>query len=231
MRAALDAQLRQFGIMNAELTVIGSYKDLGALINRLRLNYFDLILCRMEAEGGEETHRRVVDVVKTLQGRSPLTQFALVSSRANIAMCAYETNVAFLGLPFDQSAFNSVIGRIVDDITESKARRFGVKSTKGTVSMNLADITFAETGKKGPLIHLPAEREVTTRGTLQALYDRLSGLDERFVRAGGSFIINLDNVRSVGESSVIFGDGETIILPTRARKPIRDAFLAYQLRS
>ena len=227
----LDATMRKLGVQNAELSVIGSYSDLGLLMTRLRSDYFDLVLCRMEAEGGSEIHDRMVGVTKLLKERSPNSRFVLVSSKQNVAYCAYETNSYFLGLPYDQATYAYAIEQPLREIAEAKHRRIGLKSAKGTININLNDITFAETGKKGPVIHVPADREITTRGTLQSLYDKLSALDERFVRAGGSFVINLDSVRSVGESSVIFGDGATIILPTRARKPIREAFSAYQLRS
>ena len=228
--AALDATMRKIGVQNAEVSVIGSYSDLGTLMMHLRADYFDFIFCRMEAEGGPEVYERMTSVTRLLKERSPNSHFVLASSKPDVAYCAYKTESRFLGIPFDQMAYEHAIEKPLREIAESKYRRIGLKSVKGTINVNLNDITFAETGKKGLVIHLPIDREIMTRGTLQSLFDKFSKLDERFVRAGGSFVINLDSVRSVGESSVIFGDGATIILPTRARKPIREAFLAYQLR-
>ena len=70
-------------------------------------------------------------------------------------------------------------------------------------------------------------RTITVRGTLSALYERLVEADpEWFMKVGGSFIVNLDNVRSAGNGSLIFCDGEAVIVPVRMRKPLKDALTA-----
>ena len=53
----------------------------------------------------------------------------------------------------------------------------------------------------------------------------------RFIKAGSSFIVNLDNVRSAGEGSLIFADGETIVVPIRKRKAVKDALDSFLMRS
>ena len=230
LRGMIDAYLRQLGLFNSEVLVVGSYTELGAVLSRLRPGFVDLCLCRIEINADDSARERLAVAVQGLRDLSPSTRFILVSSAGENALCAYLANVSFLKMPFEEERFKAVVGGALNDIAEDHHARFAVKASKGVSNMNLNDIAFVETGKKGPVIHLPAGREVVTRGSLQALYDRLSGLDNNFVRAGGSFIINLSNVRSVGDSSVVFGDGSTIILPTRARKPIQESFAAYRLR-
>jgi len=98
------------------------------------------------------------------------------------------------------------------------------------VVLNLNDIMFAETSKPGPVIHLSGGRTVSVRGTLQALYDKLYARKAQFLRAGGSFIVNIDNIRTANDDSVIFSSGEAIILPVRARKPVLEALSTWKVR-
>jgi len=230
MRSAIESYATSKGLFNVGVVSVYSSEDLFKLIDRVRPDFIDIILCRLE--GSDDSMReKTRKTLSMLAEQCPKTHFIVASSDTDNAICAFDAGAKFIPVPYGNDEFHNSIGTVLDKVAMTHKRPFSVKSTKGIVNMNLNDITFVETNKKGPIIHLPDSRTVETRGTLQALFERLSAIDDRFVRAGGSFIVNLDNVRTAGESSVIFGDGEAIILPIRARKPMQDAFAAYRLRT
>lgn len=225
-RALIDRYAEASNIQNVESHVVASIDDLDRFVRQVRPNLLSLIVCHTDADSDSE-RESVGNALREISRITPETRLVLSSPSPDNAICAYSIGAQFLPLPVDRDGFLRTVGGTIRELATDGKRPFPVKVNKGAVNMNLNDITFAETNKKGPIIHLPNSRTVPTKGTLQALYDQLSSLDDRFIRAGGSFIINLDNVRTIGESSVVFGDGETIILPVRARKPVRDAYTAY----
>lgn len=227
LQGLVDRYAKSEGILNVDPLVTDSCIKLQSILTHLRPNFVDIAICRIDKDSPGFNCARKTGLIESLKERTPSTRFILISTDPEDAVCAYDTGSLFIQLPMQSKDFIRVIGETLKDVAREKRRPFSAKAPKSIVAMDLNDITFVETNKKGPIIHLPNTRTITTRGTLQALYDQLNGIDERFIRAGGSFIVNLDNVRSVGDSSVVFGDGETIILPIRARKPIRDAYTAY----
>ena len=227
LQGLIDRYAKTEGIQNVEPLVTDSCIKLQSILTHLRPNFIDIAICRIDKDSPGFNCARKTGLIESLKERTPSTKFILISTNPEDAICAYDTGSLFIQLPMQGKDFSQVIGETLKEVARSKKRPFSAKASKGIVAMNLNDITFVETNKKGPIIHLPNMRTVTTKGTLQALYDQLNGIDERFIRAGGSFIVNLDNVRTVGDGSVVFSDGEAIILPIRARKPIRDAYATY----
>ena len=227
LRGLIDRYALKADMKHVEPYVTNSCVDLQSLLFRVKPDFFDMAICRVDLMNPPIPREEKVEMMAQLMEWSPHTHFLLISNDPEDAMCSFDVGAKFLQLPVTLDGFMRTIGKTLDEIALDHKRPFAAKSVKGTVTMNLNDITFVETNKKGPIIHLPDTRTVMTRGTLQALYEQLSKMDSRFIRAGGSFIVNLDNVRSIGESTIVFGDGETIILPTRARKPVRDAYTAF----
>ena len=227
LQALVDRYTKSEHIQNVDSLVTDSYAKLLSLLNKLKPNMIDIVICRIDRDTPDTDRDQKTAIIQSLTERSPKTRFILMSSDPDDAICAYDTGALYLGLPIDKEGFYRTIGRTLREVARAKKRPFCIKSSSGVTAMNLNDISFVEISKKGPIIHLPYKETVSTRGTLQTLHGQLNNIDERFIRAGGSFIVNLDNMRTIGDSTVVFGDGETIILPTRARKVIRDVYTNY----
>ncbi len=230
LRNIINSFADEDGMNNIEVRLTSSCEDFLSVMERVQPNFFDLGIIRI-IDPDNTIAQRMPGFLEQVGKASPRTKIVLLSNEAEHALYAYDANALYLQLPSDRKNFIRAIGEPLRQMVLDYKSSFAVKSGKTVVNMDINDITFIETNKKGPIIHLPGNRSVTARGTLQSLYERLCAVDDRFVRAGGSFIINLDNVRTVGDSSVIFADGDAIILPVRARKPIKEALRAYQMRA
>lgn len=102
----------------------------------------------------------------------------------------------------------------------------GLLGTEAIQELRDDDMMFAETSDHDQVIHLQNKATVSTRSSSQALFNRLSQ-DGRFFKAGSSYILNLDNVRSIQGRDVTFVNGEAITVPARSRKELEDAFFDF----
>ena len=221
-RAAVERYAQEKKISNVEVMMAPSPEAMLDRLQSSRKGLYYMVACRVEDEGA-------LDALRQLRRDDPEIRIVLVSTRVEDAMEAFWLEAGFFLIPSDFEGFEKAVGEPLAEIADRHATTFAVKSQQGIKNIYLGDILFAESAKKGPIIHLPGNRTVSARGTLQSLYERLANADsERFMKVGGSFVVNLDNVRSAGESSLIFCDGEAVIVPVRMRKPMKDALASYR---
>ena len=102
----------------------------------------------------------------------------------------------------------------------------GLLGTEAIQELRDDDMMSAETSDHDQVIHLQNKATVSTCSSSQALFNRLSQ-DRRFFKAGSSYILNLDNVRSIQGRDVTFVNGEAITVPARSRKELEDAFFDF----
>ena len=231
LRDAIDTYASSCGIFNIETGVRNSREEFVESLSRFRADFFHIAICHIDDRCAGMSLDEIGCALKDVRSLSPNTHFIMMSSNPDHAICAYRADADFMLLPLTSAEFVRVVGGALRQAVNDQRVPFAVKLPKGVANMNIKDITFIETSKKGPIVHLPGGETITTKGTLQSLFDKISTISDTFIRASGSFIVNLDNMRVAGKSSVIFGDGEAIILPIRARKLVRDAYVAYQTRS
>lgn len=224
LRNAIERFVDGLGVCSAEIAVFDTAADLAAVANRLRSSYFDVLVCSLDTNSSDE-----IDMLKRLHDANPESAFATYSASKDKAIDAYAIVSEFFVLPCTANSFERAIGSKLLEVADRKKSLFAIKTSEGLCNIDLKCVTFVESSKKGPIIHLPGGKTIPARGTLQSLHERLNAANPQFVKAGGSFIVNLDNIRMTGESSVIFGDGEAIIIPIRARKPLKEAFTAFRL--
>ena len=220
MRAAVERYAQERQISNVEVIKAASPQVMLEKVKNAREGLFYMVVCYLQDEGA-------LEAISAVRDADPNVLIALVSQDAEDAMKAFGLKATFMQIPAEHEDFVKAIGEPLEQFSDSHARPFAVKSEQGIDSLLLGDILFAESSRKGPIIHLPKGRTITVRGTLSALYERLVEADpEWFMKVGGSFIVNLDNVRSAGNGSLIFCDGEAVIVPVRMRKPLKDALTA-----
>lgn len=231
LRDVIESYAASRGISHVDVLVMRSREEFASVLSLLRPDFFNLAICHMDGRCAEMSLEEISETASGVRAIAPQTRFVFMSSDEQNASCAFKAGGQFLQLPLVQQEFERVVGGSIEETRRAQRKMFAVKSGKTVVNVNLDDVSFVEAGKKGPVIHLPEQTVLVTRTTLQALYERLEQASSSFMKVGGSFIVNLENMRSAGESSAIFGDGETIILPTRLRKPVRDALRAYCMRA
>lgn len=253
MRDSIERYARENGINNVEVTLFLSAEDLVDAFGRMRPGFFDLLFCDIggASDDAPSEGERAIDLVRKLREDNPDLRLVLLSESKSDAIFSYDLEAGFLVMSDSYDDFVRVASGPLSAISRERSAVTIVKSTTGVENVVLADIQFVESSKRGPIIHLPHGKTVPMRGTLQMLFESLAGaessddgaeagtpagtpagaaLGRRFVKAGSSFIVNLDNVRAAGEGSLIFADGEAVIVPVRKRKALLDALRSYRMR-
>lgn len=221
LRAAIERYAQEQQIANTFIAKTPSPKAMLERVTRAREGVFSMVICRIQQEGA-------FDAVKVLRLSNPSVSIVLVSDRKEDAVRAFEVRANLLLISDDYAAFERAVGEPLSDIAASQTATFALKTSRELRNIPLDDILFAESAKKGPIVHLPNGETIAARGTLQALFNRLVEADsERFVKAGSSFIVNLNNVLSFGKGALIFADGEAIIVPVRVRTPLKESLISY----
>lgn len=213
------------GLSPYAIGLFPSVSDAFHAFRERRAGFCSLMLCSMDTQDAEN-----LELLAQFKKELPDTKLVLVSSAATAAMTAYRVRAdGFILMTGNAGEFAKAMSAQLARLGNHQRQTITLKTKMGIEVLDADSILFAETSNAGPVIHLANGSHVETRGALQALYDQMAH-DERFAKAGGSFIVNLNNVRSAGKTSLVFPDGSVIILPIRARKPLQDALAAYRDR-
>lgn len=217
---ASDAGAAPFAVLQYD----GAAQALEELDTR-RPGHCALLLCSPDLATPDD-----VQALSQMKEHLPQMRLVLMSADPARALQAFQVRAdAFALMGKGSAEFAAAVGRQLREIALTRGDTITLKSKTGIDVLDANAILFAETSNGGPVIHLADGRDVQLRGTLQALFEQMNH-DSRFTKAGGSFIVNLDNVRSAGKSSIVFPDGSVIIVPIRARKPFQEALESYRSR-
>lgn len=228
---------------------IVAFKSLDALLDALkstRIHHFDAIFCcvdglrgsaRQDFEEAVANRNGSPGALSTLRTTHPHLHLVIASHDGSIALAAYRLDAKFLHLPGTYDDLKRVMDAPLSRRSWDANPNLAVRSPGQIDNVPINDIQFVESSKRGPMIHLPGNKTIVTRGTLRGLYEKLvevhlddgpQDVQPAFVMAGSSFLVNLDNVVASGKGALVFSDGETIIVPVRKRRDIELALEAFR---
>ena len=223
MRQATERILANLGVRAATVIRLASVADAVETFSAHRPGFYSLLFCNIDYLEMQD-----VQLLGQFKLRFPQARLVLMSGAPASAIHAYRVHADGFVLTSEGAGdFVQMVTRQVNELTSRRGATVTLKSKSAIDVLDVDSIMFAETSDSGPLIHLVDGTDVKMRGTLQALFEQMAH-DERFAKVGGSFIVNLDNIRSAGKSSVVFPDGSVIVIPIRTRKPLQDALAAYR---
>ncbi len=225
LRSAVDLLVSAMKIGNYGISYVTKLDDMVGLVKRMRTGFHDIIVCRATSGSAE-----ALNALREVRDADGGASIVIASDTQDFAAEAFDLQVdGYCLFSEGRDGFERAMKVPILKAASKHTDTIALRTDQGTGNFPIDAIMFVEASKRGSLVHLPEGKTVLARGTLQSLFEQL-GEDERFIKAGSSFIVNLDNVRSLGEGSIIFPDGEAIIVPVRARKPVKDALIAYRLR-
>lgn len=206
-------------VENVSIDTFDNPTDMLAEIDGGRV--FDLILCDIYMPGllGTEAIQELRD--------DDNVHVVFLTTSADHAYEAFGLHAdGYLVKPYTMEQFSTVLGRVLTAIEKERRASIPIKARDGLHRLSYDDMMSAETSDHDQVIHLQNKATVSTRSSSQALFNRLSQ-DGRFFKAGSSYILNLDNVRSIQGRDVTFVNGEAITVPARSRKELEDAFFDF----
>ena len=221
--AALDSRgARARGILHADTPA-----DMDALVRRMRPGFFDLAICLIDDPSQFDETLNALVSIRALEQNIAIV---IAADRPDYARELVSVGIAGYCLIGDgASGLDAALRLPLQRIFEKRDSVVGLRFDGGVGSIVLDDIMFVEMSKKGAIMHLVSGGTLLVRQTLQALFEKLAACGN-FIKVGSSFIVNLENIRLLGEGSIVFPDGESIIVPVRVRKAVKDTVQQYWLR-
>lgn len=125
----------------------------------------------------------------------------------------------YLLKPVDREKLFSVLSRAVERIADD-GKRLVLETSDETALVPICDIKFIEVIKNYVTVH--AEREYTLKKPLKEIEHEL---DERFIRVGRSYIVNLYFITRVTRSEIFLKGGDAVPLPRGAYEKVNRAII------
>ena len=228
LRSVVNAALGSLGVRGYGIVRVGSPADMDVFVRRMSPGFFDLIVCLIDEPSQCDATREALTSVRALEQD---VSIVIAADRSDYACELVPVRLSGYCLIGDGAAgFAEAIALPLLHVLERHGDVIGLRFDGGVGSVVLDDILFVEASKKGALVHLASGTTLLVRQTLQAMFDKLSARGS-FVKAGNSFIVNLENIRSLGESAIIFPNGESIIMPVRVRKSVKETAQQHWMRA
>ena len=186
-----------------------------ALLFALEDEMPDILLLDIEMHGMDG-----VQLARRVRERSEDAQIVFVTGYSDYIAEGYDVSALhYLMKPVNPEKLASVLDRAVARLLD-RSRLLTLHTAEGVVRVPFREIVYIEARRNYVTVH--AKAEYTEKKTLAAVEQEL---DDRFFRAGRSFILNLSHVRQVLKNEVLFSDGTKIPLSRGAYEPLNRAII------
>ena len=176
---------------------------------------YDILLLDIEMPGMDG-----VTMARRIRKENETVQIVFITGYSEYISEGYEVAALhYLMKPVNTDKLHQVLDRAADKLKRNE-RCLTLELSGEVVRLPLYQIRWAEVRQNYLTIH--AKADYTVKMTLSELESRL---DDRFFRAGRSFIINLAEVRSVTRQEVRLSDSTAIPLPRGQYEPLNRAII------
>ena len=178
-----------------------------------------------------------VELAKTIRSENKDVQIIFVTGYIDYIAEGYEVEALhYLMKPVTEEKFFSVLDRAIDKLKRNE-KVLIINIGGQSVRIPLYTIRYLEAHRNYVTIHTnlasrtsdqaKTENQSNECYTIKATLSSLEGdLDENFFRTGRSFIVNLNYIRKVTKTEIIFTDGTVIPLPRGQYEAVNNAIIS-----
>lgn len=161
-----------------------------------------------------------VELAKKLRAKNRIIQIIFITAYSDYIAEGYEVAALhYLLKPVEPEKLFKTLNRAVERVIRD-CRSIALETADGTFVTPLYEVKYLEACKNYVTVH--AERDYTVRRTLS---DFSGDLDNRFIKAGRSFIINLLWIKRVSKTEIELKSGEIIPIPKSAFETVNRAII------
>ncbi len=175
----------------------------------------DVVLLDIEMPG-----MNGVELAKRLREGNKLIQIIFITGFSEYIAEGYEVAALhYLLKPVSREKLFSTLNRALEK-QESDGRKIVLENSMETVLLPISEIRYIEVNKN--YITVYAEGSYTVKRTLKEIEMEL---DERFLRVGRSYIVNMLFISRVTRTEVFLRGGESVPLPRGAYEAVNRAII------
>lgn len=209
-RAFINALVREWSQQSGTDVSVCEFPTAEAFLFEYEDLVPDLVLLDIEMPG-----MNGVALAKRLRERNKLIQIIFITGFSEYIAEGYEVAALhYLLKPVSPGKLFSTLDRALEK-QETDGRKIVFETSAETVQLLLYEIRYIEVIKN--YITVYAEGSYTVKRTLKEIEREL---DERFLRVGRSYIVNLHYVSRVTRSEIFLRGGESVPLPRGAYETV-----------
>jgi len=162
------------------------------------------------------------EVLRRLDPKLAL-EVIFVTAYDTFAVRAFESRALdYLVKPVQEARFNEAMARARERrrLKAEHPRRLVIGANGSDLLLDMAEVVWIEADDYYAAIHARGRRHLL-RESLASLESRLD--ERRFVRVHRSAIVNLEQVREIGETTIVLRDGTQLPLSRRRREQVAEA--------
>ena len=177
---------------------------------------YDILFLDVEMPGmdGLEAARRIRDVDTDVV-------LIFVTNMGQYAIKGYEVDaLSYLLKPVPYFAFAQELTRSLTRLQKRESRGVVLSVNNALVRLDPSEIVYVESVKHRITVHA-LDRQYTFSGTLKALEEELA--EHGFFRSNNCYLVNLQHVRRVDQSTSVMTDGSELAVSRPRKKDFLDA--------
>lgn len=178
---------------------------------------WDILLVDIEMSGMDG-----VTMAKRLREKNSTVVIVFITGYSDYIAEGYDVSALhYLMKPVEPDRFMQVMDRAVERLCREE-RLLTVRTANEIIRIPMGSVLFLEAARNYVTIHAENRGDFVVRHKLGDFEDEL---DERFLRVGRSYIVNLTKLYRITRNEIVFPDGTVLPLPRGAYDTLNRAII------
>lgn len=168
-----------------------------------------------------------IEAAKELREMGNECRIIFLTTSKEYALEAFQVDaVQYLVKPVSEEELFSVLNKLLGSMFEEQKKYLLFRIDNRNRRIAMRDIVYCEAQKKCQCIYLSDGTQFLLRLTMAKVYEMLSDYKE-FVKAGISYIVNLEHIESLNAQELQMDNGRTVYLPRGSYQSLKEQYFSY----
>ncbi len=165
------------------------------------------------------------DAAEEMLAQNPEISVIFLTTSAEYAVEAFAMNAThYLLKPFSQEQFDAAVDRAIKKTGNQEM--LSLECVDGVYRVRISEIVSIESQNHYLLFSLASGKKLKIRMKLSQMFEKIQKYPE-FIRVGASYVVNLDFVRNISQSSMEMQEGVKIPVPRRSVEEVQRAYMEF----
>ncbi len=168
-----------------------------------------------------------IDAAKELRAMGSSCNIIFLTTSKEHALDAFGVEATqYLVKPLSEEVLFPILDRLIEENKEVRKKYLLFRIGNSIRRVEVNDIVYCEAQGKIQCLHFTDGSQCELRITMSEIYERLSQYQE-FVRAGISYIVNLEHIESMSRQEMRMDNGKVIFLPRGSFQLLRERYFGF----